>query len=109
MGRMVCEVQNDKYRDVRKVKGSGGPILILLLREARGFVVGVGGYAGVVARKLYLFVGASLIVAEILRGGTLVAGKWVSVYFVSCYPHVFRGKGLANRVLHLDGLCQYNF
>jgi hypothetical protein len=80
MGRMVREVQNDKYRDVRKVKGSGGPILILLLRKARGFVVVVGECAGVVARKLCSFVGANLIVVEILGDGMLVVGKWASIY-----------------------------
>jgi hypothetical protein len=105
MGMMVYEVQNDRYRGVRRAKESGGSILILLVREVRGFVVGVGGCAVVIARKLCLFVGANLIVIVILRDGMLVVGKWVSVYFVNCYPHVFRGKGLTNRVLHLEGLC----
>jgi hypothetical protein len=94
MGRMVSEVQNDRYRGLGRAKGSGGPIVILLLREARGFVVEVRGCAVVIARKLCLFVDANQnqIVTEILRDGMLVAGKRVSVYSVNCYPHVFRGR-----------------
>ena len=94
MGRMVSEVQNDRYRGLERAKGSGGPIVILLLREARGFVVEVRGCAVVIARKLCLFVDANQnqIVTEILRDGMLVAGKRVSVYSVNCYPHVFRGR-----------------
>jgi hypothetical protein len=95
MGRMVSEAQNDRHRGVERAKGSGGPSVILLLREARGFVVEVRGCAVVIARKLCLFVDANQnqVVIEILRDGMLVAGKRVSVYSVNCYPHVFRGKG----------------
>ncbi len=103
MGRMVSEVQNDRCRGVRRAKGRGGPILILFLREARGFVIGVEGCAVVIARKLCSFVDATRIVIEILRDGMLVAEKWGSVYSVNRYPHVFKGKGLANRVLRLHG------
>jgi hypothetical protein len=99
----VSEVQNDRYRGVGRVKRSGGPILILLLREARRLVVEVGGCAVVIARKLCLFVDANLIVIEILRDGKLVAGNRVTVYSVNCCPLVFKGKRVTNRVLHLDG------
>jgi hypothetical protein len=109
LGRMASEMQNDRYRDVRRVKGSGGPILILLLREARGFVVGVGECAVGVARKLCLFVDANLIVVEILGDGMLVVEMWVSVYSVSCYPHVFKGNGITNRGLHLHVCANITF
>jgi hypothetical protein len=94
-GRMVSVVQNDRYKGGVRAKGSGGPIVILLFREARGFVVEVRGCAVVIARKMCLFVDANQnqIVIEILRDGMLVAGKRVSVYSVNCYPHAFRGKG----------------